>query len=335
VTSTTRSYTLTGLSPSTNYTVGVYAVNAVGSSATATVPVTTTSVTSLIPPQTTPAPVSTSHYLRNLTGDPTHDSPLLRQMGATDAGYNPSGHRYMILQDIGAQSSGGVLLSATVKYISYSALVSALEAYADGYASTQKSNAPMLLALGTNNDGSVSYTSGQQWADYVVDPVRSYVAARYPNIAVAGANDIEPGFYAGVTASRSWLSGYLSATSAQFVFNGSADGCPTGTSGSQCNNGWTTSDLHWLSGGAAPTRILSLPQIYNTSMPYQWRNISAAGSQKVNFAGPLTEWSACSQAGGCTSASNVNAWTMLFNALATNSFTQVSAMPYGTDLRIN
>ena len=327
---TASSFVMAGLHAATGYTVTVTAGNVVGTGPAASTTVTTAVA---IPPQTSPAPVSTSHYLRNLTGNAATDTTLMRQMGAYDAGYNPSGHRYLVLQDIGAQSGNGVLLSTTTRWVSYSALVTAMKAYIDGYASTQKPNAPMLIAIGTNNDGSVSAATGASWARQVINPIRSY-AGRYPAISVAGANDIEPGFYAGVSASRAWLSGYLGATGAQFVFNGSADGCPT-SSGTWCNNGWRVSDLYWLSGGADPGRILSLPQIYNTVMPWQWRLISASGTQKVNFAGPLTEWTACDQSSSCGSISNVYAWQILFKALNSTTNTAMSAMPYGTDLRIN
>ncbi|HET6877960.1 MAG TPA: fibronectin type III domain-containing protein [Jatrophihabitans sp.] len=328
---TATTATLTGLAPATTYQVSVAAVNSVGAGTAATVKVTTKQAP--IPPQTTPAPVSTSHYLRNLTGASAHDVPLMRAMGAKDAGYNPSGHRYLVLQDIGAQSGNGVLLSATIKWISYAALVRALNAYVDGYASTQKSNAPMLLAIGTNNDGAVSSAEGTTWADKVVDPVAAH-AAQYPNIVVAGADDMEPGFSATVGATRAWLSGFLGATKQQFVFNGSADGCPTGT-GTRCNNGWTTGDLHWLSAAAGLGRIIALPQIYNTAMPHQWHTISADGAHPVYFGGPLTEWTACDQTKSCYSMTNVTAWSALFSALGKDPRTKMAAMPYGTDLRVN
>lgn len=331
---TATSLTLTGLAAGTAYEVSVAAVNAVGTGTAATVSFTTPAPAPVIAPQTTPAPVSTSHYLRNLTGDVTHDTALMRAMGAQDAGYNPSGHRYLVLQDIGAQAAGGVILSATIKDIGYADLVAALKAYVDGYASSQKANAPMTMAIGTNNDGSVGSAQGRIWADTVVDPVRAY-AAKYPSIRIAGANDMEPGFYAGPAATRSWLSGYLGATSAVFFFNGSADGCPTSASSSRCNNGWTTADLHWLAGGAAPTQVRVLPQIYNTTMPLQWRAISIAGTDRLSFGGPLTEWTACAQAGGCGSMTNVSAWQTLFDDLRADPRTSIAAMPFGTDLRIN
>jgi hypothetical protein len=329
---TARSVTVTGLAAGTGYSFTLTAVNAAGAGPAARVTAKTGAAAPSIAPQTTPAPVSTSHYLRTLTGSTSHDVAQMKAMGAQDARYNPSGHRYLVLQDIGAQSGSGVILSATTRWISYSALVTAMKAYIDGYATTQKANAPMLLAIGTNNDGSVNSAAGAVWADQVVDPVRAY-AAKYPNITVAGANDIEPGFSAGVGASRAWLSGYLGATSAKFVFNGSADGCPT-SSGTVCNNGWRVSDLNWLSGGAAPSRTLVLPQIYNSAMPKQWHVISAGG-QKLRFAGPLTEWTACDQDGGCSSASNISAWTMLFAAINSDVRTAQASMAYGTDLRID
>jgi hypothetical protein len=222
--------------------------------------------------------------------------------------------------------------------VSYPAVVTAMKAYMDGYASKQRPYAPMTLAIGTNNDVDVSAGAGASWATKVVNPSLSY-SSRYPDITVAGANDIEPGFSATVAESRAWVSGYLHATSARYVFNGSADGCSTVATGSRCNNGWTMADLQWLSGGAAPTRIMSLPQIYNYAMPLQWKFISLTGisaaKPRLYFGGPLTEVTACDQAGSCGSITNVDAWGKLWSALSSNTKTKQYDMPHGTDLRIN
>lgn len=325
-----RSVAIGGLRPSRTYRFTIRAVNVLGASPVATVTVKTAAA---IRPQTTPAPVSTSHYLRDLTGVADHDRAELRAMGAFDAAHNPSGHRYLVLLHMGGQYRGGAVLSATTRWISYSAQVTAVNAYIDGYVSRRKPDAPVLIAVSTNNDGAVSQASGRIWADNVVDPIGRH-AARYHGVSVAGGSDMEPGFYAGPGASRAWLSGYLSATVRKFVFVGSADGCPlTGTG--RCNNHWTTQDLHWVAGGAAPGRIIAMPQIYNTAMPLQWRYISADGASKVIFGGPLTEWTACAQARSCYSQSNVYAWRLLFDALAASRRTRMAALPYGTDLRIN
>lgn len=336
VSGSTLKAAITGLTNGKRYTFTIVGLNTMGTGSPATV----TGVPVAIPPQTSPAPVSTSHYIRNITGNAVSDSALMRKMGAADAGYNPSGHRYLVLLQIGGQdqSRGGVLLSATSRYVSNAAVVTAMKAYLDGYVTKQKLNAPMLLAIGTNNDVDVSSVAGAMWARGVVNPVVSY-AARYANIRVGGANDIEPGFSATAGETKSWLSGYVGATSAQFVFNGSADGCSTGAAASRCNNGWTMADLQWLSGGAAPTRSLSLPQIYNSAMPLQWKFISLTGvsarKPKLYFGGPLTEYTACQQAGSCGSITNVDAWNKLWAAISSATATRQADMPHGTDLRIN
>ena len=331
----TTSRSWTGLKPGTSYTVTVTALNQFGDGVAAIVRANTATPPPPPPPalpaQTTPAPVSTSHYPRNLTGVASHDTAVMRAMGATDASYNPSGHRYLVLQDLGGQTSGGVLLSATSKFVSYADLVASLDAYVDGYVSRQRANAPMVLAIGTNNDVNVDAANGAAWARYLVNPVRAHALAH--GIGVVGADDMEPGFSATAAQSESWLAGYLGATTAGFMFNGSADGCPTGLVQGRCNNGWSTAALHWLAGGAAPSRISVLPQIYNTTMAWQWATVSAAG--RLNIVGPLTEWTACSQTGGCYSVSNTYAWRYLFSVLSLHATTRETAMPYGTDLQIN
>lgn len=325
----------TGLQPGTTYTVTVTAMNQFGTGVAAIVRANTATPPPppppALPPQTTPAPVSTSHYPRNLTGVASHDTALMRAMGATDASYNPSGHRYLVLQDLGGQVSGGVLLSATSKFVSYADLVASLDAYVDGYVSRQRANAPMVLAIGTNNDINVDAANGAAWARYLVNPVRAYALTR--GVGVVGADDMEPGFSASAGQTENWLAGYLGATTAEFMFNGSADGCPTSLVQGACNNGWSTAALHWLAGGAAPGRISVLPQIYNTTMAWQWATVSAAS--RLNILGPLTEWTACSQTGGCYSVSNTYAWQYLFAVLNLHATTRETAMPYGTDLQIN
>jgi hypothetical protein len=326
-----------GLTNGVHYTFALRAINSLGVGSAASVDGLPTN----IPPQITPAPVSTSHYIRNITGNLATDAALMRSMGANDAAHNPSGHNYLILLQIGGQDEAdqGVLLSATARYVTYGAVVSAMKAYLDGYASRQKPYAPLTLAVGTNNDVDVSAAAGVTWARTIVSPIAGYAAARYAGITVAGANDMEPGFSGSVGATRSWLSGYLSATSARFVFNGSADGCSTTRAGAVCNNGWTMADLQWLAGGAAPSRTINLPQIYNHAMPLQWKYISLtgtnAGRPRINFGGPLTEYTACAQAGSCGSISNVDAWNQLWAAISSTPATRQSQLPNGTDLRIN
>ena len=183
-------------------------------------------------------------------------------------------------------------------------MVKDLNAYVTGYASKQKPSAPVTLAIATNNDIDVSKSSGASFANHMVDKVKAF-ATRYPGITIAGSDDMEPGFRASYRQSSAWLSGFLHATDAPFVFTGSADGCAWTMPNGRCNNGWTMRGLYHVSGGAGPIRIIGMPQIYNTTMAQQWRYISLTGVvnqlPRIDFGGALTEWTACHQANSCGS----------------------------------
>jgi Fibronectin type III domain len=326
-----------GLSSAQSYRFTVRAVNLVGPSAASTASA-AVRPTAPAAAATAPALISTSRYIRNIHGV-SGDTATTRAMGAADGAANPSNHRYLSLLQIGGQTTSGVVLTASSIYVSYTSTVTAMEAYLDGYASKQHTNAPATIAFGTNNDMDVRTTTGAIWAQKVVNPLVSY-AKRYPNITVAGANDIEPGFRGSIGASEAWVQGYLGATSATFVFNGSADGCGSTSAHTVCNNGWRANSIAWMAGGYSPSRTLALPQIYNTTMAKQWRYISITavenGRKKINFAGPLTEYTACVlQHGGCGSLTNNSAWTALWGELQIDVRARQSSLPYGTDLRIN
>jgi hypothetical protein len=335
---TSTAATVSGLASNASYSFSVVAVNVAGKSP-AGVSNTITTQTGP-PPQRTPAPVSTSRYIRNISGSSATDLATMRREGYADAQANPSGHRYLILLDIGGQDQydGGVVLSATTRFVSYADLERDLRAYVDGYRSGQRSGAPVVIAAGTNNDMDVSATSGQTWASTIVGPLRRY-ASKYPNMTIAGANDMEPGFRATYRQTSAWLGGYLSATKAPFVFNGSADGCSWTQPNSGCNNGWRMGGLYHLAAGAAPTRIINLPQVYNTAMAGQWKYISITGIlhglPRINFGGPLTEWTACEQDRSCGSLTGHSAWTALWDNLQSDTRLKINSLPYSTDLRID
>ncbi|HET6876370.1 MAG TPA: fibronectin type III domain-containing protein [Jatrophihabitans sp.] len=327
-----------GLQSNKAYTFSVVAVNVAGTSPAGVSNQVTTQTGP--PPQRTPAPVSTSRYIRNVSGASAADLRTMRAEGRADALANPSGHRYLILLDIGGQDQydGGVVLSATTRFVSYGDLARDVQAYTDGYHSGQRPNAPVVIAIGTNNDMDVSAASGKTWAQRVVNPVRSH-AAGYAGMVIAGANDIEPGFRANYRQSASWLNGYLAGTRAPFVFNGSADGCSWTTPNRGCNNGWTMSGLYHLATGAAPSRMTNLPQIYNTTMAAQWKYISLTGIgqglPRIRFGGTLTEWTACDQSGGCGSLTGHSAWRVMWRNLQSDARLKVRSLPYSTDLRID
>lgn len=334
----TRQATVTGLAAKTSYSFTVQAVNVAGASA----PAVSNTVRTLAgpPPQTTVAPISTSRYIRNVRGSSAAELATMYAEGAADAVANPAGHRYLMLLDIGGQDDydRGVVLSTTVRFVAYGDLARDVMAYVDGYHSAQRAGAPATIAIGTNNDMNVSASTGRSWATRVVNPVLAH-AAGYAGLKIAGANDMEPGFRATYASTKNWLSGYLAATSAQFVFNGSADGCSSAFVSAQCNNGWTMAGLYYLAGGAAPTRIVNLPQVYNTTMAGQWKYISLTGvvqgQPRINFGGPLTEWTACAQTNSCGSMTGNSAWNVLWQNLQSDARLRIASLPYSTDLRVD
>jgi hypothetical protein len=253
------------------------------------------------------------HYLRSLNGS-ARDLARMSYLGGLDARRNPSGIGHLVLLDIGGQVRNGVLLSATRRFLSYRGLVRAVVAYAGGYHGRQRHNAPVTIAVGTNNDLYTSRRAGHIWATRVVNPVRA-ATRRYRGITIAGADDMEPGFRAGPRATLGWLHGYLRSTQAPFVFNGSADGCSRRRPGSRCAHRWSARVLARLAGAAAPSRIVALPQIYNSAMAGQWAQIARTAKlvhrKPLRILGPLTEQAACGRDPSCPSMPSPRAWRLL------------------------
>lgn len=302
------------------------------------------------PAQTTPPAASVSRYVRNLRSD-AQDAVLMQAEGCDDGRANPAGNKYLVLLAVGAQTNAlaqgwGVLLTTTSIGVSNDALVSALTAYIDGYASCMAVDSQVTIAVGTNNDSSVASARGgagaMVFAQSVINPLASY-ASRYAGVSVAGANDIEPGFRGTQDEALDWTRQFLQYSAAPYVFFGSADGCAYQTLGpvnGACNHGYTQMGLYELAYGLAPARMIAMPQIYFAgSMPTQWANISLTGvtngGSRIAFGGPLTEATACAQAGSCTSLSASDAWQALWVKLMGNSSTSIPGVPYATDLRID
>ncbi|MCW2530246.1 MAG: D-mannose binding lectin [Pseudonocardiales bacterium] len=314
-------------------------------------PVWATTYSAAAPPGYQPTlaapPSSTSRYVRNLSSNQTANAAIMSREGCADAQANPGGRAYLGLLDFGAQidtgNGLGVILTVTSIRLTNAAVISAVRSYIDGYVGCRAMPSYLTVAVGTNNDGSNAFLGrggGALWASAVINPLSAY-AATLPSVAIAGANDMEPGFNGTMAQSYDWLDGYLNATGAQFMFFGSADGCPTrpNTSSGSCNNGWTMAGLYHLAFGAMPTRALAMPEIYSNALAVQWANISLAGVVTGNspaaYAGPMTELVACQQAGSCGSPSPTDAWNMLLAAVNANPRTRLTGMLYTTDLRID
>jgi hypothetical protein len=157
-------------------------------------------------------------------------------------------------------------------------------------------------------------------------------------MTIAGADDIEPGFRAGVSETRAWLNGYLGATAAPFVFNGSADGCGARPLPWVCNGGWSTGDLAWFAGSRDPARITALPQIYNSTMAAQWASIARTAfvemHRPLHILGPLTENVACGSDPSCPTMPSSWAWAALWQRLHV-ARVPTSSLPMQVDLDVH
>jgi hypothetical protein len=165
----------------------------------------------------------------------------------------------------------------------------------------------LLLAIGTSNDGSVTDGAlGADWGTAVQYVAVTASDSGYPNVAIQGAVDAEPGFgpfahFEGWELGDESGGGYVSTTKALISDFGSADGCPQniGTySDALCSNGWYLSSEYDAVWGWAPNE--GTPEIYfNGCMDYaeqanQWANVSDYGAHygsqgQVSFVGPLDQ----------------------------------------------
>lgn len=293
-------------------------------------------------PVTSPPLFTSSHYTSDLTGDPATDAQLSYDHGCLRAKVGNPG---LVVLDYGAQNDGFTIkVFSPGLALSYADIVAAAQGWISGFVACNANPAGngLILALGTNNSGNPAfggYTGGQAWAD-VVNTVAGWNRAQghesSQHVYVAGANDIEPGFGRAAPA-RAWVDGYSSRASVPFYNYGSADGCPyAGASWSGCNNGWSQSDVLYVSAGTPHAR--ALPEIYTpTSQASQWQKISELGVRtglgQVKFAGAMTQNTACSLS-SCPGTDNTpqQGWTALWNALNSSPLTSVASLPFVTDI---
>jgi hypothetical protein len=279
---------------------------------------------------------STSRYVRNISGASTDESTMFDE-GCTDAQANAKAGKYLSLLDIGAQTrtnlpAGGVRLSNTNTRISYAQLATALSGYVGGYSACRKVGTSVTVAISTNNDGDwTGYPAALRavdWATKVVTPVQQ---AALPGVTVVGASDIEEGFTSTALQAQQWITNYLARAGGQFIFNGSADGCPSIPGKLGACGLWTQADYYRMTHGISPSRIVALPQIYLPGQAVQWANIDLSGGGGITFAGALTE----AGASATSSVSPGQGWALLWQALSTSARTQPARLAYATDLRID
>ncbi|GLU48202.1 hypothetical protein [Nocardiopsis ansamitocini] len=299
-------------------------------------------LTPLAPATAATAPAATtSHYL-TLTGAAS-DLDHARGAGCAQGTSGRSGLRVLFF---GTQEAGGVLrhpgttAATTTSRVPTSRAIDAAHAWARGFTDCRTAGATALLALGVNNksDGGVGgATAGRAWATTVNQAARR---ATTDAVTITGAVDAEPSWSAPAWA-RDWVRAFTTSATVDLYAANSADGCPFyGSSSTTCHNGWTTGDVHYVAGGAAPARMHVIPQIYRTDgvQARQWSHISAwgkrAGAPALRFAGAMSQSKACAQR-GCTGTDNTpaQAWTQLHTELNAHPETRVSALPHSTDMR--
>lgn len=242
---------------------------------------------------------SVARYPNDLTGNLVADNATMTTHGTNDG---ESGAGFVLL-DFGAQSITGPQLSAAhpgvaitltspVVRLRYPRLTTVLNTYLAALGA-HSGGRSITVAIGTSNDGDWAHyratPRGRDWANLI----DSLTAAA--NIKVIGANDIESNFASTEAQAQAWEDAYFTNTSADLVFNGSLNDCPTvfGDT-SPCAFGWTQKQFwrlaHHVEHGHNRTRVL--PQIYFPVQAVQWANVFAHGGGGLRFVGSLTQFAA-------------------------------------------
>lgn len=207
----------------------------------------------------------------------------------------------------------------------------------------------LSVGIGTSNypansTSSVTYEHGQAWAQMVKNVEIWFTGGNDcprgcdGQVNALGANDIELAWNTPANSSR-WVQGYGSVENAKPLINfGALEGCPTfANPGAHC--AWPYDDV--LEVTAYPF-IHALPEIYliDGRNAQQWYLMSKYAANSVKFArpfnilGPLTQYQACVQVGGCTATKNSpeKAWEQLYPLIQNDPQTRVK-MGFSSDMK--
>lgn len=257
-------------------------------------------VSSTISPPVAPSVARYANDLKRVRSaqDLNDNENLMNQHGQGDAGAG------FVLLDLGAQtvtaplspSNPGIALALTgdgrrTVRISYPDLVAIIKSYIDGIATGGRH---VLLAVGTNNGGDWStYRAGprgRHFANVLINPLATYGAPL--DVSVVGANDIESQFASTEAQAEDWETAYFANTSADLIYNGALNDCPTVFGDrSTCAFGWTQADYGRLTRHVEQgrNRTMVLPQIYFPVQAVQWANVYAHAGP-LRFVGSLTQF---------------------------------------------
>lgn len=291
------------------------------------------SSTSLRRATATSYPDTTNSYYETTTS-----YSVLYNQGCSDGSAT---HNGVTILDFGRpayyNSNYGTLLFNTLNFASDSAILSAAEAYADGYWNCSPYWPQLSIALGTNNSCSTgspccssgcskeppsfSY-AGQLWQWYI-HQLATYISNKgyTSQEGVSGADDAEPAYDPKYTNTYNFLYGYNCCASSTYYLYALWD------YGSLESGYWTNSQEYYVAYGAIAD--WPFPEIYYTNMASQWENLDLwAHQQNMGFyvQGVMSEYPYDS------SLTPHQGYDAMLSKLQSYSQTSQSNIPYLTDI---
>ncbi|GEM_PF-1029992 len=266
-------------------------------------------------------PQSTSRYMR------TVDVNTLYNLGCSQ-----TNQRGVTILDFGqprydGQDYGASIFRTDRTFATISDIESAVRAFLSGYyvCNGNPGHGVITVAVGTSNLGrDTTPGHAQAWAQMIAR-LNDFISSS-PNwtdrLSVVGASDIELNWNSPANT-IAWVDSYAQTPNVKYINYGDAGGCPPAST-SSCNNGWSQSNVQYISWGN-PASVGPVPQIYKNVSParpinaLQWVTLATLnGSIPRSFKGALTEWQACRDPGHiCGGATNTppQAWQQLMDAL--------------------
>ena len=216
----------------------------------------------------TPAPISTSRYIRNISGvlGGRARRHARRGRGRRRAPTRPATATWSCSTSAArTRLDGGVVLSATTRFVSYADLVTRpqrLRRRLPQRAAAER--AGDHRARHEQRHGRLDAPPARPGPTSVVNPVVAY-ARSYAGHHHRRRQRHRARLPRHRTRQTAGVAGRLPRRDQRASSSSTAR--PTAARGRStnrgCNNGWTMAGLYYLAAGAAPVRIINLPQIYN------------------------------------------------------------------------
>ena len=250
-----------------------------------------------------PHPIAPSYYISKNTNPSTSTLTNLGCSLGTLQGNTAGSLNIQAVLGFGAYKTSGNFTGWDANGVGWTPgqVSSLVQAFAAGYAYCSGSdlNSQLTISVMTNNSNSATNSSGYGAAFHnIVNGIANAVlATSYGNrVFVVGGIDAEPG-YGSVSGTLGWMSGYAGTGGVSLTADMSADGLSTGsanyTATTPSVNGWTVEDIYQA---FVPGNKTQIPQIYFNAQAIQWQKMSryaaTAHSQKIKFAGTMTEYGA-------------------------------------------